>query len=102
MLVAVQGSTLLYVLAFSIFWFNLGGWLAIAPAATISMYGVRHYSQNYGVVFTAYGIAAVIGVVTSGIIIDYLKHYHYVFYFIIALCMIGLLISQRFLKNKGS
>lgn len=94
MLFANQGSKLLFVIAFVIFWFNLGGWLAIAPAATLSMYGVHHYSQNYGVVFTAYGIAAVVGVSTSGIIIDYFKHYHYVFYFIIVMCTIGIVLSR--------
>ena len=50
-LFADKGSVALYVVSFALFWFNLGGWLAIVPAATVAMYGIKHYSQNYGVVF---------------------------------------------------
>lgn len=89
MLFANDGSIILFSISFSIFWFNLGGWLAIAPTSTLIMYGTKHYSQNYGVVFTAYGIGAIIGVLSSGLIIDVLKNYHSIFYFVIGLCIIG-------------
>jgi len=82
---ASEGSIIIYSISFSIFWFNLGGWLAIAPTSTLSLYGTKHYSQNYGVVFTAYGIGAVAGVLTSGLLIDLHQNYRYVFYYVIAL-----------------
>ena len=99
MLVANEGSLVLFSIAFSIFWFNLGGWLAIAPTSTIDMYGTKHYSENYGVVFTAYGIGAIIGVLASGLLMDILANYNYIFYFIIGLCIIGILLSQRMIKT---
>lgn len=99
MLFANEGSIVLFSIAFSIFWFNLGGWLAIAPTSTLAMFGTKHYSQNYGVVFTAYGIGAIIGVLSSGVIMDLLKNYHSIFYFVIGLCSIGLLLSQRMIKT---
>jgi OFA family oxalate/formate antiporter-like MFS transporter len=99
MLMANEGSLLLFTVAFSIFWFNLGGWLAIAPTSTLAMYGTKHYSQNYGVVFTAYGIGAIIGVSTSGLLIDLFQNYHSIFYFVIGLCAIGILLSQKMLRN---
>lgn len=46
---------------FSIFWLNLGGWLSIAPVGTMRFFGLLHYSKNYGVVYTAYGIGAFVG-----------------------------------------
>lgn len=46
---------------FSIFWLNLGGWLSIAPVGTMRFFGLLHYSKNYGVVYTAYGIGALVG-----------------------------------------
>lgn len=101
MLFAGEGSKLLFFLSFSLFWFNLGGWLAIAPAATMSMYGVKHYSQNYGLVFTAYGIAAVVGVSVSGMIVDFFQHYHYIFYFIFALSLFGILLSQLMFRESN-
>ncbi|KJF27147.1 L-lactate MFS transporter [Clostridium aceticum] len=96
MLMANKGSLVLYTIAFSIFWFNLGGWLAIAPASTLSLYGTKHYSQNYGVVFTAYGIGAITGVFGSGLLKDVLQSYHSIFYFVILLCVVGILSSQKF------
>lgn len=99
-LFADKGNVVLFFIAYSIFWFNLGGWLSIAPTSTLNMYGIKHYSQNYGVVFTAYGLGAVIGVVTSGLLIDIHGNYHYVFYFVLALCSLGALLTFKFISNK--
>jgi len=97
---ASEGSIIIYSISFSIFWFNLGGWLAIAPTSTLALYGTKHYSQNYGVVFTAYGIGAVAGVVTSGLLIDLHQNYRHVFYYVIALCLIGILTISQQIKEK--
>lgn len=100
MLIANEGSLALFIISFSIFWFNLGGWLAIAPTSTLNIYGTKYYSQNYGVVFTAYGIGAVIGVVGSGLLLDLLNSYDAIFYFVIILCVIGIFISQKMIKTS--
>lgn len=100
MLIASEGSLVLFIIAFSIFWFNLGGWLSIAPTSTLNIYGTKHYSQNYGVVFTAYGIGAVVGVVASGLILDLLHSYDAIFYFVIILSVIGILLTQKMNKSK--
>ncbi len=100
MLIANEGSVILFIIAFSIFWFNLGGWLSIAPMSTLSIFGTKYYSQNYGVVFTAYGIGAIIGVVASGLILDLLRSYDAIFYFVIILCTIGILLSRKMTSTK--
>jgi MFS family permease len=99
MLIANEGSIILFIISFLIFWFNLGGWLAIAPTSTLNIYGTKYYSQNYGVVFTAYGIGAVIGVVSSGLLLDLLNSYDAIFYFVIILCVIGIFMSQKIIKT---
>jgi MFS transporter, OFA family, oxalate/formate antiporter len=99
MIISGKGSIVLFTIAFSIFWFNLGGWLAIAPTSTLSMYGTKHYSQNYGLVFSAYGLGAILGVLSSGLLKDALNNYNYIFYFIILMCIIGIMISQRMETN---
>lgn len=99
-LFANEGDVLIYTISFSIFWFNLGGWLAIAPTSTLALYGTKHYSQNYGVVFTAYGIGAITGVLTSGLFIDVYQNYQYVFYYVIALCLIGILMASKLTSEK--
>ncbi|RDU24113.1 L-lactate MFS transporter [Anaerosacchariphilus polymeriproducens] len=96
---AGNGSIVLFGIAFSIFWFNLGGWLAIAPTATRILYGANNYSQNFGVVFTAYGIGAVLGVAGSGLILDIFKSYYYIFYLIIVLCASGCLLAIKTMKD---
>ena len=101
MLLAKEGSFIIFSIAFSIFWFNLGGWLAIAPASTLTMYGIRHYCQNYGVVFTAYGIGAIISVLISGLLIDVIQNYDSIFYFVMGLCILGLLFSGFIPQSKS-
>lgn len=87
-------SPIAFGLAFSIFWFNLGGWLAIAPASTLSLFGTLNYSQNYGVVFTAYGIGAVAGVISSGVLIDWFGGYIMIFYLVLTLAAVGGLVVK--------
>ncbi len=100
MLFAREGSVIIYIISFSIFWMNLGGWLAIAPTSTLLLYGGTNYSQNYGVVFTAYGIGAIVGVYVSGLLFDYFNHHDVIFYFIISLCLLGIVLSQSMPKNQ--
>ncbi len=95
MLLAGSGDSIIYIIAFSLFWLNLGGWLAIAPATTMSLFGERNYSRNYGIVFTAYGIGAIAGVATSGLLKDFFQSYHEIFYLIILLCIIGIMAARK-------
>lgn len=98
-LVSLSNHIVVYTITFSIFWFNLGGWLAIAPTSTLKLFGIKNYSQNYGLIFTAYGIGAIVGVSTSGMLLDYYKNYNYVFYYIIALCIFGIILTVKFIKK---
>jgi MFS family permease len=99
MLINQDGNPLIYFISFSLFWLNLGGWLALAPAATAIFFGSKNYSKNYGILFTAYGVGAVIGNLFSGSIRDILGSYLYVFYPTIALAVIGIIISYLFLRE---
>ncbi len=95
-----EGSHFAFLVSFAILWFNLGGWLAIAPTSTMHLYGITNYSANYGVVFTAYGIGAIVGVLTSGMLLDLLGHYEYLFYYIIGLCVLGMAVTGLFFRTK--
>lgn len=97
---AEDGSIILYIISFSLLWLNLGGWLAIAPAATGSIFGVKNYSRNYGLIFTAYGVGAIIGTIFSGRIRDITGNYQYSFYPLIFLALIGIIISWLFFEGK--
>lgn len=100
MLFASEGSVTLYLILFSLLWLNLGAWLAIAPIMTMKLYGMSSYSQNYGLMFTAYGLGAVVGVISSGLLIDLLNNYKVIFMLIIVLCVIGIFLSQKVVDEK--
>lgn len=62
-------SPQIFIPAFALFWFVLGGWMALAPHATRSLFGGRGYARNYGLLFTAYGLGALAGVQLSGMLL---------------------------------
>ncbi|GAB6166044.1 OFA family MFS transporter [Thermostilla marina] len=46
--------------------FNFGGNFALFPAVTADLFGSKYVGQNYGVVFTAYGIGGIVGPILAG------------------------------------
>ncbi|WP_013323329.1 L-lactate MFS transporter [Gloeothece verrucosa] len=102
MLYAKAGDTVSYLLGFSIFWLCLGGWLAIAPTATLSFFQAPNYAKNYGIVFTAYGLGALFGSLVAGSIRDFFGSYTYAFYPMAGLAIIGMFIAVFLLKPLPS
>jgi OFA family oxalate/formate antiporter-like MFS transporter len=94
MLNAGEGQALTYLVAFSLFWLCLGGWLAIAPTATLILFPPEDYAKNYGIVFTAYGAGAFLGTLAIGQIRDLFGSYTYAFYPTAILAVIGIIIAQ--------
>lgn len=99
MIIAKEGDTGLYTLSFIGFWLGLGGWLAIAPTATAAFFGMKHYARNYGVVFFAYGIGAIIGGIISGQAKDVFGTYTVAFYPTAVLAVVGLVLAVLLLKT---
>ncbi|KRQ87238.1 putative MFS-type transporter YhjX [Caloramator mitchellensis] len=96
-----ENSIILYTISLSLFWMNFGGWLAIAPSLTSKFFGNKYYSQNYGMLFTAYGIGAITGNLLSGISKDFFGSYKLVAYPIITLSVLGIIISNIFFIDKN-
>ncbi|MEM3905870.1 MAG: OFA family MFS transporter [Nitrososphaerota archaeon] len=93
-----EGNPVIYFVCFSILWLNLGGWLAIAPAATKIFFGTKYYGKNYGVVFTSYGVGAILGMLSSGWLKDTTGTYLSVFPVVSILAIIGLIIAYAGLR----
>ncbi|MBE9108287.1 OFA family MFS transporter [Nodosilinea sp. LEGE 07298] len=98
MLHAQTGQVVTYLVAFCLFWFCLGGWLAMAPTLTLRMFNPDQYAQNYGLVFTAYGVGALVGTLSAGQIRDWLGSYTYAFYPMMGLAVVGIGVAMAFLK----
>lgn len=90
--------TLLFMITFSLLWLSLGGWLSIAPTATAQFFGTIHYSKNYGILFTGYGVGALLGNLMSGKIRDIFGSYIFNFYITAILSIIGIIIILFYLK----
>jgi len=91
-------SVNMYTISFSVLWLCLGGWLAIAPAATANYFGTRDYARNYGLVYTAYGVGAIIGNLMAGAAKDILGGYVQVFPYVAALAVLGIILAFLLLK----
>ncbi|MFM6059451.1 MAG: OFA family MFS transporter [Microcystis aeruginosa] len=102
MVKAEKGAVTSYLVAFCLFWFCLGGWLALAPATTLHFFNPDHYAQNYGIVFTAYGVGALIGTLVTGRIRDWFGTYTYAFYAMAVLAILGIFLASALLKRERS
>lgn len=91
-------SITMYTVAFALLWLCLGGWLAIAPAATASYFGTKDYARNYGLVFTAYGVGAIIGNLMAGAAKDTLGGYVNVFPYVAVLALLGIVVAFVMVK----
>lgn len=87
-----------YIVAFIVLWACLGGWLALAPAATASFFGTKDYARNYGAMFTAYGAGAIIGSVLAGQMKDIFGSYLNVFPVVAGLAVLGIVIAVTLVK----
>mgnify|MGYP006270992917 CR=1 FL=1 len=99
---AHEGQVANYLIAFCLFWLSLGGWLAIAPTATLTFFNPKDYAKNYGVVFTAYGLGALLGTLVAGSIRDAFGSYTNAFYVMAILASIGIVCSVFLLKRSVS
>jgi MFS transporter, OFA family, oxalate/formate antiporter len=93
-----KGQVVNYFFAFSLLWLSLGGWLAIAPTATLSMFNPTNYTKNYGIVFTAYGAGALAGTLVAGNAKDIFGSYTNAFIPTAILSILGILIATFALK----
>lgn len=60
----------LLFLSAAIIGFNFGGNFSLFPTATADFFGTKTVGQNYGWVFTAYGVGGIIGPIMAGVFKD--------------------------------
>lgn len=59
--------------------FNFGGNLALFPTTTADLFGTRNVGINYGLMFTAYGVAGIAGPLLAGSVFDMTGSYMWAF-----------------------
>jgi OFA family oxalate/formate antiporter-like MFS transporter len=68
---------------------NFGGNFALFPSATADYFGARNFGMNYGWIFTAYGVAGILGPVVGGVLFDVTQQYIMAFVFAGTLCFVA-------------
>ncbi len=59
--------------------FNFGGNLALFPSTTADFFGIKNVGMNYGLMFTAYGVAGIAGPILAGSVFDITGSYMWAF-----------------------
>jgi len=88
---------LLYILVFIVYW-CYGTQLSVNASTTSDFWGTKNAGVNYGLLFTAWGVAGIIGPRIGGVLFDKYKNYKYAFYTAAVLAVIALaceLIARR-------
>ena len=98
-LFAGEGTVVLFTVCFAAFWMGLGSWLAIAPTAVATYFGPKNYPTNYGIVFSAYGIGAILASLSAGFAKDIFGGYIYVFHVSGSLATVGVIIASTLMKK---
>ncbi|MEY3609655.1 MAG: hypothetical protein RLZZ264_176 [Bacillota bacterium] len=92
-------NPILYAISFGAFWFGLGNWMALMPLSIKTIFPKELFSSLYGKLFTAYGIAAILGTLFSGAILD-LTNTTWPIYMMIVIANVANLFLVIWLKNR--
>jgi OFA family oxalate/formate antiporter-like MFS transporter len=79
---------LFYVLAVVVYW-CYGTQLSVFASTTADFYGTRNLGMNYGLLFTAWGVAGIIGPMLGAQVFDAFGDYRYAFYAAGALALVA-------------
>ncbi len=81
---------LLYFMVFVVYW-CYGTQLSVNASTTSDFWGTKNAGINYGLLFTAWGVAGIIGPRIGGKFFDKYKNYEYAFYTAAGLAVVALL-----------
>ena len=89
-----MGSTAL-LLGVAAAWigFNFGGNFALFPSTTADFFGTKNIGVNYGFVFTAYGVAGIVGPILGGRVFDVTGSYLWAFIPAGIVCLLASMLS---------
>jgi MFS transporter, OFA family, oxalate/formate antiporter len=83
-----EQPVLFFLLVACVYW-CYGTQLSVFASATADLYGTRSLGLNYGVLFTAWGAAGIVGPMIGGRVFDTFGDYRYAFYAASALAIIA-------------
>jgi MFS transporter, OFA family, oxalate/formate antiporter len=94
-----SNPTLLYVMVFVIYW-CYGTQLSVNASTAADFWGTKNAGINYGMLFTAWGVAGIIGPKIGGYFFDKTRSYQSAFYVAAGLAAVALL-CESFAKRPA-
>ena len=82
------GASVFYLLVAVVYW-CYGTQLSVFASASADLYGTRNLGLNYGLLFTAWGVAGILGPLIAAGVYDASGAYRYAFYAASALAVIA-------------
>ena len=80
----------LFVMVFIVYW-CYGTQLSVNASTTSDFWGTKNAGLNYGLLFTAWGVAGIIGPRIAGVLFDRYQNYQAAFYWAAALAVVALI-----------
>jgi MFS transporter, OFA family, oxalate/formate antiporter len=95
MFILIRMGTTALLIGIAAAWigFNYGGVFSLFPSASADFFGTKNIGLNYGLLFTSYGVAGIIGPILGGRVFDITGSYLYAFIPAGILCLIAAIIS---------
>ena len=85
-----EQAILFYLLVAIVYW-CFGAQLSVFATTSADFFGTRYLGLNYGLLFTAYGVAGLIGPIIAGRVFDAFDDYSYAFFIAASLSLVALL-----------
>lgn len=82
-------GTVAFAIGSVVIGFCYGACLSVFPSITADYYGLKNLGMNYGLVFTSWGVGALVMAPLAGMIKDATKSYSYAFYLAAGLLLVG-------------
>ena len=85
-----EQAVLFYLLVFVVYW-CYGTQLSVFATTAADFFGTKYLGLNYGLLFTAFGVAGIIGPNIAGRVFDASNDYRYAFFIAAGLAVVALL-----------
>ncbi len=89
----IIASWIIVMIVASLIGFCFGGNFALFPSSTADYFGSKNVGSNYGVLFTSYGVAGIVGALAAGIIVDITGSYFIAFVLTGVLAIIAIILA---------
>ncbi len=86
----MRGEVALFYLLLFVIYYCYGTLLSVFASTCADFYGTRHMGVNYGLLFSAWGIAGIVGPVIAGQVFDATGNYELAFHVAAALSVVAL------------